>query len=56
MDEEAVRLNGQRLLHFEFVAGIVHDEIKSLEDGNERDLSLLPRKCTPLHIVSLLFF
>ena len=42
VDEEVVRLDGERLLELELVRGVDHDEVEALQDRDKRDLGLLP--------------
>ena len=42
VNEEVLGLDGERLLELELVRGVVHDEIETLKDGDERELRFLP--------------
>ena len=48
VDVEVVGLDGERLLELELVRGVDHDEVEALQDGDERDLHLLPGEGTTL--------
>ena len=51
MNEEVMGLDSERLLELKFVRRVVHDEVKPLDDGDERNLCFLPSEGPALQSV-----
>lgn len=48
VDEEVVRFDRKRLFELELVRWVAHDEVESLQEGDQGELHLLPRKWAAL--------